>query len=61
MTYPIGTDVIVAHGIRGWAGVVIASQPGYVTIGYPYGDKPGDIYPTRELVDLSRHSVRIAR
>jgi uncharacterized protein YijF (DUF1287 family) len=58
MAFPVGTHVLVAHGVRGWVGVVTASQPGYLTVGYPNGDIPGDEYPTRELVDLSRHSVK---
>ncbi len=59
MTLTKGMSVVVAHGVSGWAGIVIATQPGYVTVGYPYGDKPGDQYPTRELIDLSKHNVRV--
>jgi hypothetical protein len=57
MTFPVGTDVIVKHGVSGWLGTVTSSQPGYIVVTYPNGNRPNDGKPAREMVNLSRRKV----
>lgn len=60
-TYEVGQPVIVAHGVRGWIGVVSRVWPNATLIvDYPGGSRPGDDMPAREIVDLSMHRVTAA-
>lgn len=58
--FAIGQQVIVAHGVRGWKGIVSRVWPGTLIVDYPGGNRPGDDMPARESVDLSRHRVTLA-
>lgn len=58
--YTVGATVAVAHGTGVWVGTVTGMAGTSLSVAYGAEfARPGDDRPTRELVDTSRHTVRV--